>query len=263
MGATSAETRILVIDDEETMRDSCTQVLTKEGYRVEVASDGRTGLSKSQEVAPDLVLIDLKMPGMSGIEILDALREMDPTIVPIVITGYATVTSAVEAMKEGAYDFLPKPFTPDELRLIVKRGLEKRRLELETAALRAEKERMKRNFVTLVSHELRSPLVVAEQYLAVLQEGILDEAPDKQKEVLSRVRERVKELLTLVHEWLDISRIEAGKIVEKFEPLDLSAMPGRSRHDGGRPGSPESPVRQPDRQRNQIQSRGRPGAHPC
>jgi len=223
-GATSAETRILVIDDEETMRDSCTQVLSKEGYRVEVASDGRTGLSKTREVAPDLVLIDLKMPGMSGIEILDALREMDPTIVPIVITGYATVTSAVEAMKEGAYDFLPKPFTPDELRLIVKRGLEKRRLELETAALRAEKERMKRNFVTLVSHELRSPLVAVEQYLAVLQEGILDEAPAKQKEVLSRVRERVKELLTMVHEWLDMSRIEAGRLVEKFEPLDLGAV---------------------------------------
>ncbi len=214
----------MVIDDEETMRDSCTQVLIKEGYRVEVASDGRTGLSKTEEIAPDLVLVDLKMPGMGGIEILDALREMDPTIVPIVITGYATVTSAVEAMKEGAYDFLPKPFTPDELRLIVKRGLEKRRLEQEAAALRAEKERLKRNFVTLVSHELRSPLVAAEQYLAVLQEGILDEEPAKQREVLSRIRERVKGLLTLVHEWLDISRIEAGRIVEKFEPLDLGAV---------------------------------------
>ena len=224
MGSTSFEPRIVVIDDEETMRDSCTQVLIKEGYRVEVASDGGTGLSKTREMAPDLVLVDLKMPGMNGIEILDALREMDPTIVPIVITGYATVTSAVEAMKQGAYDFLPKPFTPDELRLIVKRGLEKRRLEQETAALRAEKERMKRNFVTLVSHELRSPLVAAEQYLAVLQEGILDKEPAKQREVLSRVRERVKELLTLVHEWLDISRIEAGRIVEEFEPLDLSAL---------------------------------------
>ena len=224
MCATSAETRILVIDDEETMRDSCTQVLTKEGYRVEVASDGRTGLSKTQEMALDLALVDLKMPGMGGMEILEAIREMDPTIVPIVITGYATVTSAVEAMKRGAYDFLPKPFTPDELRLVVKRGLEKRRLEQETAALRAEKERMKRNFVTLVSHELRSPLVAVEQYLAVLGEGILDEEPAKQKKVLSRVRERVKELLTLVHEWLDISRIEAGRIVEKFEPLDLGAV---------------------------------------
>ena len=224
MCATSAETRILVIDDEETMRDSCTQVLTKEGYRVEVASDGRTGLSKTQEMALDLALVDLKMPGMGGMEILEAIREMDPTIVPIVITGYATVASAVEAMKRGAYDFLPKPFTPDELRLVVKRGLEKRRLEQETAALRAEKERMKRNFVTLVSHELRSPLVAVEQYLAVLGEGILDEEPAKQKKVLSRVRERVKELLTLVHEWLDISRIEAGRIVEKFEPLDLGTV---------------------------------------
>ncbi|MFH1007005.1 MAG: hybrid sensor histidine kinase/response regulator [Candidatus Latescibacterota bacterium] len=222
--STSSETRILVIDDDEAMRDSCTQVLAKEGYRVEVASDGHTGLGKMREMSLDIVLVDLKMAGVGGMEILEAIREIDQTIVLIVITGYATVASAVEAMKRGAYDFLPKPFAPDELRFIVKRGLEKRRLEQEATALRAEKERMKRNFVTIVSHELRSPLVAAEQYLAVLEEGILDETPAKKKEVLSRVRERVRELLALVHEWMDMSRIESGRIVERFEPLDLGAV---------------------------------------
>ena len=88
-----------------------------------------------------------------------------------VITGYATIESAVEAMKRGAFDFLPKPFTPDELRLIVNRGLEQRKLLLETTALREEKERMKQYFITIVAHELRSPLLLVKQYLDLVVGG--------------------------------------------------------------------------------------------
>jgi DNA-binding NtrC family response regulator len=121
---------ILVIDDDESMRDSCTQILTKDGFLAEIAKDGSSGLEKIKETKPDLVLIDLKMPGINGLEVLERTIEMDPNIIAVVITGYATVESAVEAMKKGAYDFLPKPFTPDELRIIIKRGLERRKLIL-------------------------------------------------------------------------------------------------------------------------------------
>jgi two-component system sensor histidine kinase/response regulator len=120
--------KVLVIDDEESMRDSCSQILAKDGYQPETAENGTVGLDKVQDLNPDLVLIDLKMPGISGLEVLDKVREYDPSIISIVITGYATIESAVEAMKKGAYDFLPKPFTPDQLRIIIKRGLERRRL---------------------------------------------------------------------------------------------------------------------------------------
>ena len=116
------------------------------------------GLDLIQEFHPDLVFVDLKMPGLSGLEVIEKIHEYDPTIVTIVITGYATVSSAVEAMKQGAYDFLPKPFTPDELRLIAQRGVEKRKLVLETIALRREKELLRENFAAIVSHELKSPL---------------------------------------------------------------------------------------------------------
>ena len=101
---------VLVIDDEEAMRDSCQQVLVREGYRVETAGDGESGLRKVREVRPDLVLVDLKMPRIDGMEMLGEITALDPTTVAVVITGYATVESAVEAMKCGAYDFLPKPF---------------------------------------------------------------------------------------------------------------------------------------------------------
>ena len=144
---------ILIIDDDDSMLDSCSQVFLKEGYQVATAEDGEMGLVKFKDNHPDLVLVDLKMPGKDGIAVLGELRTIDPECVAIVITGYGTIRSAVEAMKHGAYDFLPKPFTPDELRLIVRRGLEKRRYTQETRNLRREKEMMRNNFISMVSHE--------------------------------------------------------------------------------------------------------------
>ena len=122
------------------MRDSCAQILRKNRFDVETAADGASGLQKIRDLRPDAVIVDLKMPGTSGFEVLESLPGIDPHIIAIVITGYATVDSAVEAMKKGAYDFLPKPFTPEELRMILARALERRRLVLETEALRREKE---------------------------------------------------------------------------------------------------------------------------
>ena len=213
---------ILVIDDEKAMRDSCCQVLTKDGYRAETAVDGDTGLQKIRELKPDLVLVDLKMPGMSGMELLEKVADIDPNIVCVVITGYATIESAVEAMKRKAYDFLPKPFTPDELRIITKRGLEKRRLALESARLQQEKETMRKNFITLVSHQLRSPLGSVKQYLGVIKAGFVGEVASKQKELMEKAVTRIDDLLQLIDDWLDMSRIEAGDITERFKPVALA-----------------------------------------
>jgi len=101
--------KILIIDDEEVVLDSCTEILQGSDYEITTATDGGRGLKLVQEFRPDLVFVDLKMPGISGFEVLEKIREHDSTVVTIVITGYATVSSAVEAMKKGAYDFLPKP----------------------------------------------------------------------------------------------------------------------------------------------------------
>jgi DNA-binding NtrC family response regulator len=134
----SIRANILVIDDEESMRDSCRQTLARNGNRVEVAEDGSKGLSMLEAESFDIVILDLKMPGVSGMEVLKKIMQDDPEAVVIVITGYATIESAVEAMKSGAYDFIPKPFTPDSLRAIVKRALDKRELALENVLLRGE-----------------------------------------------------------------------------------------------------------------------------
>lgn len=215
---------VLVIDDEKAMRDCCSQVLNKEGYRTETSENGDSGLQKIREIKPDLVLVDLKMPGLSGMELLEKVKGIDPNIVSVVITGYATIESAVEAMKRNAYDFLPKPFTPDQLRIITKRGLERRRLALESERLRREKEKMRENFITFVSHQLRSPLISIKQNCEVILGGFTGEVASKQKEMIEEASKRIDELLKLVNDWLNMSRIEAGNLIGRFEPIALACI---------------------------------------
>jgi two-component system sensor histidine kinase/response regulator len=215
------QANILVIDDEEVVLDSCLQVLGG-GNRIATARDGGTGLRLAEESRPDLVFVDLKMPGISGFEVLEKIRALDPTIVSIVITGYATVNSAVEAMKKGAFDFLPKPFTPEELRVITQRGLEKRRLVLEAIALRREREMLRENFAAIVSHELKSPLCAVQQNLVALAAELAEQLTADQKRLLERLKARLDDLLKLIHTWLRVISVDVTRIRESFAPLALS-----------------------------------------
>jgi len=133
--------RILVVDDEYGMREGCRAVLAAEGYEVETAEDGVVGLKIFSEKGKfSAVLVDLNMPRMSGMELIEKMHELDKDVCLLVITGYATIETAVEATKRGAYGYIPKPFTPDELLLPVRSGLEKRSLTLEAKRLREERE---------------------------------------------------------------------------------------------------------------------------
>ena len=218
---------VLVIDDEESMRDSCSQIIAKLGCRVETAGDGTVGLAKIRELRPDAIIVDLKMPGIGGLDVLNEVRLIDPEIVSIVITGYATVDAAVEAMKRGAYDFLPKPFTPDELRLILARALERRRLSIEAETLRREKKLLQDNIITMVSHQLRSPLVAIQQYFEVLLSGIAGELGTRPQEMIRRASDRLTSLLELVNEWLQLARIDGGGLVAAFRPVELRPLVDR------------------------------------
>lgn len=135
-------TRILVVDDELGMREGCRKVLTEEGYEVETAEDGAAGLElfkKRNNFAA--AIIDIKMPKMDGLELIKKIHEHDRDAVLLVITAYSTIESAVEATKRGAYGYIPKPFTPDELLIPVKNGLEKRSLTIEARRLTEEREK--------------------------------------------------------------------------------------------------------------------------
>jgi len=130
--------QILVIDDDKVMRDACYQILSRQGYRVEMASSARQGLALLEKSSFDAVLLDLVMPDVDGLETLKRIRAIDPESEVIIITGYGTIQSAVESIKAGAFHFLSKPFTPDDLRHLVGRALEKRRVNLENLYLRQE-----------------------------------------------------------------------------------------------------------------------------
>ena len=116
---------VLIVDDEQDIRDASERILSRIGYRVQKASRGDEALDILNKNSIDIVLLDLKMPGMDGMEVLTRIRERSTEIQVIVITGYATVETAIEAMKQGAYDFIPKPFEPDQLRIVVNRAWEK------------------------------------------------------------------------------------------------------------------------------------------
>ncbi len=132
---------ILIVDDEKVIRDSCTQILKKEGYKIRVANEGREGLLAFKEELFHVVILDLKLPGVDGMKVLARIKEESPETPVIIITGYASIESAVEAIKQGAFEYLTKPFTPEELRICVRKAIESRKIFFESVYLREELER--------------------------------------------------------------------------------------------------------------------------
>ncbi|MGF7059011.1 response regulator [Brassicibacter mesophilus] len=121
--------KILVVDDEKNIRMTLKQCLIGENYEIDLAVNGEEGLVKMQENQYDLVLLDIKMPGLTGMQVLQKIRETHHNIDVIMMTAYGTIEKAVEAMKLGAIDFISKPFTPDEIREIVRNVLDRRELK--------------------------------------------------------------------------------------------------------------------------------------
>ncbi len=230
--------RILVIDDEPRVREGCRRVLEPEGYLVEVAATAEEGLRKLQEQPYDLVLLDVVLPDVRGTELLTQICSLDPDIVCIIITGYATVELAVQAIRAGAYDFLAKPFRSDVLLLTVQQGLERRRLSLEARRLQAieqeaaelarareELERLdqfKTRFMLTVAHELRAPLTALQSFLIAIEQGYI--SPDQQREILRRAIERAQELLELVNDLLKLAAVKVEEEARQRQPLSLAEV---------------------------------------
>jgi two-component system sensor histidine kinase/response regulator len=228
---------ILVIDDELGIREGCRRVLEANGYWVETANDVQNGLQRIQSHDYDLVLLDVMMPDGRGIDLLAPMAQKDPDMVPIIITGYATVEMAVEATKAGAYDFISKPFTSDVLLMTVEQGLEKRRLSQEARRLqniekeaaelakaKAEMERLDRyktSFMLTVAHELRSPVGGAQSLVRTVMRGLAGEINPQQRDMLSRVDKRMDGLLELINDLLSLA---ASKTFDAEAPLEILSV---------------------------------------
>ncbi len=212
---------VVVIDDEETFTEGCRQTLEMGGYRSAVARNGLQGLDLVQAMHPGVVLVDLKMPGMNGLEVLNHLATTAPSAVPIIVTGHGTVDSAVESMKVGAFDFLTKPFEPEKLLESVRRGLSLsvlRKAAKESpsenraeAAMAAPKDK---NDVVL-----RGLGILSESYsLGLGKRELLDELSYLESEAkyhaqsLGQIKKKERAILDIRNELL-----EADSIMEKYD----------------------------------------------
>ena len=341
---------ILVVDDERGIREGCRRVLVSEGYRVETAESGEVALDLIVGGGFDLLLVDVKMPGVGGVELVRKVQQIDPATLCVMITGFATLETAIEATKSGAYDFLPKPFTPDELCAKVNKAMDRRRLLLEARRLREERERslleisvgksrlltvincmqdgvlvtnregqlvlhnpaaltmlqlrgsdligrpveecvpapglvhlvtstlagaaatamlseeipgpggstvlmanvasvrdesgeilgsvtvvrdvselkrldrLKSQFVAMVSHELRAPLAAIQGYMDVMLSGAAGDDPEQFRKMLGRSKARAAALVNLIDDLLDVSSIDAGRIARRIERIQLPEL---------------------------------------
>jgi two-component system, sensor histidine kinase and response regulator len=232
--------RILIIDDEEGIRKGCMRVLHPAGYEIEAAATFHEGLEKIQAGGFDLVLLDVMMPDGRGIDLLEPIRQRDPDAVAVLITGYATVELAVDAIKRGAYDFIAKPFTAQMLFMTVEQGLEKRRLstearrlravqaqfaELEQARDQAEKlSELKSRFATMVAHELRAPIGASQSLVKTVLRGLAGELNPKQSELLGRVEVRLDTLLKLVNDLLTLAASKSLAQEKPLAPVNIQAV---------------------------------------
>ncbi len=227
--------KILVVDDEIGICQAVQRALQPTGFQVDTTTSGEKCLDIIQKGNYDLVLLDVMMPGVNGIELIASIHEHDPEIVCIIITGYATVELAVQAIKNGAYDFLTKPFSLDDLLLAVNQGLERHKLSLEARRaeaaeaearqLAAEKERLeeldraKQQFINLVTHELKAPVAAIQNYLYIIRDGYA--SPEEQAGLLEKCLVRSEEELTLLSDLLELGKIQAMESQAKSSTASL------------------------------------------
>ncbi|MBL6966309.1 MAG: hybrid sensor histidine kinase/response regulator [Anaerolineales bacterium] len=213
--------KILIVDDEVGIHRGVQRALEPQGYSIETATTIEEGLQKIRQAKFDLVLLDVMLPDGRGIDLVAPAHADDPNLVIVIITGYATVELAVDAIKQGAYDFIAKPFSADMLLLTVRQGMEKRQLLLEAQRLQAieqeaalltiEKEsaeklsEFKSTFTLMIAHELRSPVSAAQSLLRTLIHGLAGTVSEKQGKILTRIDARMDELMALINDLLDLA----------------------------------------------------------
>ncbi len=215
--------RILVIDDEELIRSLMEAVLVKDGHHVTCVASGEEGIAEIRNQEYSLAVVDLKLPGIDGLEVLRQTKKIAPSTEVILITGYATLETAIESLKLGAADYLAKPFEIQHIKIIIARALERKRLRdisLEVQSLKKIDE-MKSEFVSTASHELRSPLAAIKSAVQLILKGHTGEINENQTKFLSLADRNINRLTNILNNLLDLSRMESGKIGMKIEELDL------------------------------------------
>ena len=230
-----ATSKILVVDDEQSVATTIKAILQLDGSEVTAVTSGKEAVDLLKEREFDVVLTDLRLDDLDGIEILRETQKLWPDTVSIMLTGYASLESAVTALRSGAYDYLIKPSDVDELRATVGRALERRRLRQRLVELE-QLDRLKTQFLSMASHELRTPLTAVSGFMQIARRrmGRLGTATDvpqpwreeaqKADETLDMANRQAKKLARLIDELLDVSRLQQGRVEMRLAEIDLGEV---------------------------------------
>lgn len=227
--------KILVVDDEPGIRAGIKRVLRKFtvdypfmddafGFEVFEAPSGEDAIDFLKSKKPDIVLLDNKLPGIQGIDVLEYINDEQIDTYVVMITSYASLDLAVKATKHGAYDFVPKPFTPQELRSSMENVSKQLFLKRMTAKMNKEGRQIRFQFLSLLSHELKAPLTAVEGYLRMMQEKSAGESIDNYMKMISRSLDRINGMRNMIMDLLDLTRLESGKKQRSIERCNLVSI---------------------------------------
>ena len=207
---------ILVVDDEMGPRESLKMILNPH-YNVYTADRGAQAVEMLKQHPVDLVTLDLKMPGFSGINVLEKVKQHDPDIEAIIITGYGSLDTAIEGLRLGAFDYISKPFDVNHILALVRRGLERRNAK-------AQLRQVKSDFLSNISHELRTPLSVVVGFVYLLLNQVIGKLTEDQQKVLETVYRNSEELLELIDNVLWMTSLNAGDAQATLEKFDARVL---------------------------------------
>jgi len=227
--------KILVVDDEPGIRSGVLRILANfhvtypfmdEDYSFEIseAASGEEGIEKIEKDCPDIILLDNKLPGIQGVEVLEYIRKKRYDIVVAMITSYASLDVAIRATRDGATDFIPKPFTPQELKSSVENITKQLYLRRITDKLKQDGKKIRYQFLSVLSHELKAPLNALEGYLRMMQEKQSGELIDDYANAIERSLQRVHGMRNLIMDLLDFTKIRLERKEEKIQEVDLEAI---------------------------------------
>jgi len=224
--------KILVVDDEPGIRSGVTRILKNfrvdypfmdEAFDFEVleAATGEAGIEIIEDNIPDILLLDNKLPGIQGVEVLEYIKKKKKNIIVVMITSYASLELAVKATSDGAYDFIPKPFTPQELKSSIENITKRVFLKKMTTKLQDTGKQIRFTFLSVLSHELKAPLNAIEGYLKMVKERQLGVRIEDYDTIIDRSLDRIKGMRNLILDLLDLTRVESGKVKRNITDVDL------------------------------------------
>ncbi len=224
--------KVLVIDDEPGIRSGIERILRNYSvgfpfmaedfnFCTYEAESGETGLELIQLEKPDIILLDNKLPGIQGIEVLEKIKNMKMDTAVMMITSYASLDIAVKATNFGAFNFVPKPFTPQELKSAIEGITKHLFLKRMTRDMNKEGKQIRFQFLSVLSHELKSPLNAIEGYLKIMQEKQVGENLEDYMAMIDRSMIRIKGMRGLIMDMLDLTKLESGKKNREIKVVDL------------------------------------------